>query len=166
MRKIWKATMAACVLCMGVGVVAGAQLESILKAGGVAVVVDRFGKDINKFINTLTGEKNVGPLQETKVVPIISIGDGGFVGAVQVSGPDQQVKKVREREASVRCDRTTERQRSDSALGWSYGWVRPMARIVRHWDSHSIFRVRSISAWKRPYPPHPEYCCSATGRYA
>ena len=94
MRKIWKATMAACVLCMGVGVVAGAQLESILKAGGVAVVVDRFGKDINKFINTLTGEKNVGPLQETKVVPIISIGDGGFVGAVQVSGPDQQVKKV------------------------------------------------------------------------
>jgi len=94
MRKIWKATMAACVLCMGVGVVAGAQLESILKAGGVAVVVDRFGKDINKFINTLTGEKNVGPLQETKVVPIISIGDGGFIGAVQVSGPDQQVKKV------------------------------------------------------------------------
>src|SRR5437899_2630058 len=92
-----KSTRVAClagVLCMGVGVAAGAQLDSILKAGGVAVVVDKFGKDINKFINSLTGEKNAGPLQETKVVPIISIGDGGFVGAVQVSGPDEQVKKV------------------------------------------------------------------------
>ncbi len=94
MKKTWRVAVAAGVLCLGVGMVAGAQLGSILKAGGVAVVVDKFGKDINKFINKLTGEKNAGPLQETKVVPIISVGDGGFVGAVQVAGPDAQVQKV------------------------------------------------------------------------
>ena len=94
MKKTWRVAVAAGGLCLGVGMVAGAQLGSILKAGGVAVVVDKFGKDINKFINKLTGEKNAGPLQETKVVPIISVGDGGFVGAVQVAGPDAQVQKV------------------------------------------------------------------------
>jgi hypothetical protein len=94
MKRRWKAAVMAGVLCLCVGFVAGAQLGNILKAGGVAIVVDKFGPDINKFINRLTGEKNVGPLQETKVVPIISVGDGGFIGAVQVSGPDAQVKKV------------------------------------------------------------------------
>lgn len=94
MKRRTKILCVICALCLATGVIAGAQLDSLLKAGGVAVVVDKFGPDINKFINKLTGEKNAGPLQETKVVPIISVGDGGFIGAVQVSGPDAKVRQV------------------------------------------------------------------------
>jgi hypothetical protein len=82
-------------LSLAVGVVAGAQLGSIVKGGVIVVAVDKFGKDINKAINGVLGQKNVGPSQATKVVPILSIGDSGYIGAVQVSGPDHLVDKVR-----------------------------------------------------------------------
>jgi len=74
--------------------VSRAQLGNILKAGGIAVLVDRFGPDINKFINQITGQKNAGTSAATKVVPILSIGDGGYIGAVQVAGPEDLVDKV------------------------------------------------------------------------
>ncbi|MFN4034127.1 MAG: hypothetical protein ACK4ME_11025 [Fimbriimonadales bacterium] len=75
------------------GVVGYAQLDKILKAGGVAVVVDRFGNDMNRAINRLTNtkpDKNFA----TKVVPIISAGNGAYIGAVQVMGKPDLVRKV------------------------------------------------------------------------
>jgi hypothetical protein len=70
-----------------------AQLESILKAGGVAAVVSIFGKDIDEAIDGLTGHKDTAEAT-TKVVPIISIGDSGYIGAAQVMGSKAQVDKV------------------------------------------------------------------------
>src|ERR1051326_4300722 len=73
-----------------------AQLGSILKGGAIAVVVDKFGPQINSGINRLTGDKNLKESgMATKVVPILSIGSGGYLGAVQVAGPGEQVDKVK-----------------------------------------------------------------------
>jgi hypothetical protein len=94
MKRYWKIAVLSGVLCAGVLMVSKAQLGNILKAGGIAVLVDRFGPDINKFINQITGQKNAGTSAATKVVPILSIGDGGYIGAVQVAGPEDLVDKV------------------------------------------------------------------------
>lgn len=75
------------------GVLGYAQIDRILKAGGIAVVVDRFGGDIDRAINRLTNtkpDKNFA----TKVVPIISAGNGAYIGAAQVMGKPDVVKKV------------------------------------------------------------------------
>ncbi len=69
------------------------QLDKVLKAGGIAVVVDRLGKDIDRFVNNLTNtkpDKNFA----TKVVPIVSVGKGAYVGAAQVMGKPELVQKV------------------------------------------------------------------------
>jgi hypothetical protein len=94
MKRYWKIVVLSGLLCVGVLMVSRAQLGNILKAGGIAVLVDRFGPDINKFINQITGQKNAGTSAATKVVPILSIGDGGYIGAVQVAGPEDLVDKV------------------------------------------------------------------------
>ena len=86
--------MAAGILCGTVGIVAGAQLGSVIKGGAVVVVVDKFGPDINKAINKVMGEHGATGKQATKVVPILSLGDSGYIGAVQVAGPAELVKKV------------------------------------------------------------------------
>jgi hypothetical protein len=75
------------------GVLGYAQIDRILKAGGIAVVVDRFGGDIDRAINRLTNtkpDKNFA----TKVVPIISAGKGTHIGAAQVMGKPDVVSKV------------------------------------------------------------------------
>ncbi|MEP6754674.1 MAG: hypothetical protein ABJA67_04160 [Chthonomonadales bacterium] len=95
MNRIQKTMVLTGVICVTAGVVAGAQLGSIIKGGAVALAVDKFGPDINKGINSLYGEHNTRLLDETKVVPIISLGDSGYIGAVQVSGPASAVHKVK-----------------------------------------------------------------------
>ncbi|HUV04095.1 MAG TPA: hypothetical protein VMX94_03190 [Armatimonadota bacterium] len=74
---------------------ARADLGDILKGAGIVLLVDRFSDELNKFINELTLNKGVGVADRTKVVPIISIGQGGYVGAAQVSGPAHLVEKVK-----------------------------------------------------------------------
>jgi hypothetical protein len=72
------------------------QLGKILKGGAIALAVDRFGPQINNGINSLTGDKHLSASDmATKVVPILSIGGGGYLGAVQVAGPEEQVEKVK-----------------------------------------------------------------------
>lgn len=68
-------------------------LGSVIKTGGVAWLVDRYAKDINTFINKLTDKYGVGTTYATKVVPIITVGSKGYVGAAQVSGPQELVDK-------------------------------------------------------------------------
>ena len=74
---------------------ARAGLGDILKGAGLVLLVDRFGDDLNNFINKLTLNKGVGVEDRTKVVPIISLGQGGYVGAAQISGPAHLVEKVK-----------------------------------------------------------------------
>ncbi|MGQ9454651.1 MAG: hypothetical protein ACUVRS_06540 [Armatimonadota bacterium] len=67
----------------------------ILKTGGIALVVDRFGEKINDFINKLTANKNVGTTEATAVVPILSLGSGAHIGAAQVIGSKENVEKCK-----------------------------------------------------------------------
>ncbi|MCE5199844.1 MAG: hypothetical protein ABFD54_07365 [Armatimonadota bacterium] len=71
------------------------SLGDIVKVGGVAFVVDKFGDQINKFVNTITANKNLGTDEATAVVPIISLGGGGYIGAVQVIGTKANVEKTK-----------------------------------------------------------------------
>lgn len=71
------------------------SLGSILKVGGITVLVDRFGGQINDFLNKLLMKNGVGTDYATKVVPVLSIGTGKYIGAVQVVGPTGQVEKVK-----------------------------------------------------------------------
>ena len=73
----------------------GGLLGDVVKVGGVGFVVDKFGSQINKFVNTLTANKNVGTTEATAVVPIISFGGGGYIGAAQVMGTKANVAKCK-----------------------------------------------------------------------
>lgn len=71
------------------------NLGSLLKVGGIGFVVDRFGSDINGFLNGLLKQNGMSSVYSTKVVPILSIGNGGHVGAAQVTGPIEELQKVK-----------------------------------------------------------------------
>lgn len=70
-------------------------LGDVFKVYGIGYLVDRFATPLNNFINGLTGNHNVGTVSATKVVPIVSIGGGAYIGAAQVTGPEHLVDKVK-----------------------------------------------------------------------
>jgi hypothetical protein len=74
---------------------ASGQLESVLKGGGIALLISQFGPQINKAINSVTKTPNDDPEYGTKVVPVLSVGTGKEAGAVQVMGPRSAVEKVK-----------------------------------------------------------------------
>jgi hypothetical protein len=94
-RKLGRAILLTVVLSAAVGTLASAQLGKILKGGAIALAVDKFGPQIDRGINSLMNSRNLNTGQKTKVVPILSIGNGGYAGAVQVTGPDEQLDKVK-----------------------------------------------------------------------
>lgn len=67
----------------------------VLKVGGIGYLVDRYANELNDFINALTAKHGVSSEYATKVVPIITIGSGGYVGAAQVSGPQELVDECK-----------------------------------------------------------------------
>lgn len=71
------------------------DLGDIIKVGGIGFLVTQFGGQLDDFINSLTGNKNLSPDQDTKVVPIISLGSGGHIGAAQVTGRKVDIDKVK-----------------------------------------------------------------------
>lgn len=73
----------------------GSVLGGAVKVGGVAYLVDKYGESINSAINSVMMREGAGTNYSTRVVPIISIGNGGYIGAAQVTGPAEQVEKVR-----------------------------------------------------------------------
>lgn len=81
-------------MTIGVTTATAIDLGSILKGAGVAILVDRFSGQLNSFVNTITLNRNLGVGQATKVVPILSLGSGGYVGAAQVTGPANAVDRV------------------------------------------------------------------------
>ena len=69
-------------------------LGGIIKGGAIGLVIDKYGSSINSFLNKLLNQKNLGTTYATKVVPIVSIGNGSRVGAAQVTGPTAEVEQV------------------------------------------------------------------------
>jgi hypothetical protein len=69
-------------------------LGDIFKVGGVSFLVDKFSGPLNSFINTLTFKHGASTNFATKVVPIISFGNGSYVGAAQVTGPQDLVNQT------------------------------------------------------------------------
>jgi hypothetical protein len=94
-RKLVRAVLITAVLSAVMSTLASAQLGSILKGGAIALAVDKFGPQIDKGINSLMNSRNVSTGQATKVVPILSIGSGSYAGAVQVTGSETQLDKVK-----------------------------------------------------------------------
>ena len=70
-------------------------LKELIKIVGVGAAVDRFGPEINKAVNKVSGHKDTYTMT-TKVVPIISVGRGqGAIGAAQVLGTKDRVSIVK-----------------------------------------------------------------------
>ena len=55
-------------------------LGTVLKGGAIGVLVSQFDDQLNSAINTLTGKYAVSSDYATKVVPVITVGDGSYAG--------------------------------------------------------------------------------------
>ena len=73
----------------------GSFLCGVGKVGGIGFLVNKYGDSVNSAINSLMMKEGVGTNYATKVVPIVSIGDSGYIGAAQVIGDANQVAKVK-----------------------------------------------------------------------
>jgi len=82
-------------ICLSSAVSAPGVLEDALKVFGIAFVVRTFGGDLNNFVTRLASQRGVEWEGATKVVPIVSVGSGLFVGAAQVVGSPDRVDDVR-----------------------------------------------------------------------
>jgi len=71
------------------------DLGDVLKGGLVGVAVEALAPTINKAINPLLMNSKAENRQETKVVPILTVGKGAKVGAAQVIGEKADVDKVK-----------------------------------------------------------------------
>ena len=66
----------------------------MLKEKGVSLVLDHFSEKIDEYVNEnapLKIEKGCA----TKIVPVVTIGSKGYIGAAQVCGPKEQVDKCK-----------------------------------------------------------------------
>ncbi|MCE5198168.1 MAG: hypothetical protein ABFD54_00190 [Armatimonadota bacterium] len=66
----------------------------VLKGAVVGFAVTKTAKPLDKFINTVTFNHGVRTHLATKVVPILSVGEKGYVGGAQVTGPKSMVDRV------------------------------------------------------------------------
>jgi hypothetical protein len=71
------------------------DLGNILKVGGIAFLVSQYDKELDTFISSALGERGAAAKGATKVVPILSLGGGGYIGAAQVVGNPENVKSVK-----------------------------------------------------------------------
>jgi len=86
------------VVAIGLAAVSAAALAidlgDVLKVAGIGALVSEFRGPLNKTINDALKENDAEVMGATKVVPIISVGRGMFIGAAQVVGVPDAVKKV------------------------------------------------------------------------
>lgn len=89
------ALIAGFVLGNGVAPAQAGILDKVIKGGAIGYVVGATAGPLNDGINTVTAKYGVSTTDATKVVPIISVGDGSRAGAAQVSGPQSKVDQVK-----------------------------------------------------------------------
>lgn len=59
--------------------------------GGGAIIGGVLAEPANELINTVTFNRGIATTQTTKVVPILSAGQGAKIGMAQVAGPGEAV---------------------------------------------------------------------------
>lgn len=91
-----KKIVAVLVVCLTIagGTAMAVDLGDLVGVVGGGLLVSGFAEQINDFINTVTLNKGVGVKDETKVVPIVSVGSGTSIGAAQVAGIKADVDRV------------------------------------------------------------------------
>jgi len=84
-------------LSLGLAITAAQAIDlgNILKLGGVVWLVSQYGDQIDSFLTSALDERDAAARGATKVVPILSLGGGGYVGAAQVVGNPENVKSVK-----------------------------------------------------------------------
>jgi hypothetical protein len=68
--------------------------KETLKGAAIGYAVKQTAGPLNQFINTVTLRQGLADKQITKVVPILSLGDKGYIGGAQVSGPASLIAKT------------------------------------------------------------------------
>ena len=95
-NKVVAAAVLVCFLAAVLTVAAwGIDLGDILKVGGVAWLVSQYSDQIDSFLTSALSEREAAVQGATKVVPILSLGGGGYIGAAQVVGNPDNVKSVK-----------------------------------------------------------------------
>jgi hypothetical protein len=74
---------------------AQAQFGGLFRGAATIAIVDKLSGQIDRVVNDVTGNKTNNVRESTRVVPILSIGQGTYAGAVQVTGPKNLVDKVK-----------------------------------------------------------------------
>lgn len=104
---------------------------TLLKAFGIGYVVQTFAPQMNTAVNAIMQNNKVMSSETTKVVPIISLGNGAHIGAVQVTGSSTQVNKV----AAV----------AQLEVEGNESWFRAKALVpVNSFDVRTIQRVSGV----------------------
>jgi AICAR transformylase/IMP cyclohydrolase PurH len=72
------------------------DITGLIKIFGIGYVVKEFAEPLNNFVNSLLANKGVKVVEQTKVVPVLSLGVGqaSYIGAAQVSGSKSALAKV------------------------------------------------------------------------
>jgi hypothetical protein len=73
---------------------AAINTSDLLKVGGSLLAVNQLGPQMNHFINELLGQRKAEAAGQTKVVPIVSVGQGAYIGAAQVIGASAGINKT------------------------------------------------------------------------
>jgi hypothetical protein len=70
-------------------------LNKALKGAAIGFAVTQVAGPLDKFINSITLNKDMPSNYGTKVVPILSVGEKGYIGGAQVSGPKTLVNQCK-----------------------------------------------------------------------
>ena len=70
------------------------EWSDMLKEKGMSLMLDNFSGKIDEYVNENAPVKMENGCA-TKIVPVVTIGSKGYIGAAQISGPKEQVEKCK-----------------------------------------------------------------------
>ena len=70
------------------------ELSDTLKEKGMGRALDHFSGKINDYVNENAPFK-IEEGYETKIVPVVTVGSKGYIGAAQICGPKEQLEKCK-----------------------------------------------------------------------
>ncbi len=72
------------------------DITGLIKIFGIGYVVKLYATPLNDFVNRVLANQGVKVLEQTKVVPVLTVGVGqaSYIGAAQVSGTKAALAKV------------------------------------------------------------------------